>query len=147
MKLPNSMTTVTPLSKAIAMALFVALPFVGFYLGMKYQSSISTNPIETVKNAPFQQQEVTPQEPTNTPAQINGCKSSADCPAGASCQNGVCIGVDNIEKSCITDTDCPGHTAIACSDGQAGQTFCHVERCIQGVCQYITIPEEELNNQ
>mgnify|MGYP001608901732 CR=1 FL=1 len=34
MNLPKSLTTVTPLSKYLAMFLFVALPFVGFYLGM-----------------------------------------------------------------------------------------------------------------
>lgn len=32
---------VTPLSKAIAMALFVALPFIGFLLGMAYQKKIT----------------------------------------------------------------------------------------------------------
>lgn len=37
MKLSKKFTTVTPLSKFIAMALFVALPFFGFYLGIKYQ--------------------------------------------------------------------------------------------------------------
>ncbi len=39
-KLPKSLTTVTPLSKAVAMVLFIALPFIGFYLGMQYQKSI-----------------------------------------------------------------------------------------------------------
>jgi hypothetical protein len=35
--LPRQLTTVTPLSKTIAVLLFIFLPFVGFYLGMKYQ--------------------------------------------------------------------------------------------------------------
>lgn len=35
-KLPKSLTTVTPLSKTIALALIVVLPFLGFYLGMRY---------------------------------------------------------------------------------------------------------------
>ena len=35
--LPEYMTTVTPFSKALAMVLFVSLPFVGFILGMLYQ--------------------------------------------------------------------------------------------------------------
>ena len=39
MKLPNSWTKVTTLSKILAMALFVLLPFVGFYLGTKYQQA------------------------------------------------------------------------------------------------------------
>lgn len=37
MKLSKKLTTVTPLSKFLAMAFFIILPFVGFYLGIKYQ--------------------------------------------------------------------------------------------------------------
>lgn len=37
MTLPKSVTTVTPLSKYLAMALFILFPFVGFYLGIQYQ--------------------------------------------------------------------------------------------------------------
>jgi len=40
MKLPKSWTTVTLLSKMVAIVLFVSLPFVGFYLGIKYQASV-----------------------------------------------------------------------------------------------------------
>jgi hypothetical protein len=39
-KLPKSLTTVTTFSKILAMALFIALPFLGFYLGMKYQEGL-----------------------------------------------------------------------------------------------------------
>lgn len=40
MKLPKELTTVTPLSKGLAMIIFIVLPFLGFYLGMQYQQSI-----------------------------------------------------------------------------------------------------------
>lgn len=40
MKLSKKWTTVTPLSKAIALALFVALPFIGFALGRNYQKNL-----------------------------------------------------------------------------------------------------------
>lgn len=43
MPLPRSMTTVTPLSKALAMLLLILLPFLGFYLGMQYER-MRTNP-------------------------------------------------------------------------------------------------------
>lgn len=54
---PNPLTTVTPFSKALALILFITLPFVGFYLGMNYQnlltpssrSSISIVPPETLQ--------------------------------------------------------------------------------------------------
>lgn len=48
MALPKSLTTVTPLSKTLAMILFIALPFLGFLLGMQYQEVID-----------FQNQQVT----------------------------------------------------------------------------------------
>jgi hypothetical protein len=36
---PESLTTVTPLSKALATALFILLPFMGFLFGVQYQST------------------------------------------------------------------------------------------------------------
>lgn len=37
MKLPKTLATVTPFSKILAIALFILLPIVGFYLGVQYQ--------------------------------------------------------------------------------------------------------------
>lgn len=45
-KLPPELTTVTPISKALALMLFVALPFVGFIIGWQY--GVSTTPTEPV---------------------------------------------------------------------------------------------------
>jgi hypothetical protein len=39
--LPKSFTTVTTLSKILALMMFISLPFLGFYLGMKYQIAIT----------------------------------------------------------------------------------------------------------
>lgn len=39
MKLSKTWTTVTPLSKTIAMILFIALPFIGFYVGYNFPHS------------------------------------------------------------------------------------------------------------
>jgi len=36
MKFSKKLTTVTPLSKAIAMVLFISLPFIGFAFGIRY---------------------------------------------------------------------------------------------------------------
>lgn len=38
--LPTSLTTVTPFSKYLAMFLFILLPFIGFYMGMKFHSKM-----------------------------------------------------------------------------------------------------------
>lgn len=43
MKLPKSWITVTPLSRKIALALFIALPFIGFYLGTKQITNITSS--------------------------------------------------------------------------------------------------------
>src|SRR3989344_5172551 len=43
MKLPKELTTVTPLSKYLALFLLIALPFIGFYVGFKYQEQINVS--------------------------------------------------------------------------------------------------------
>ncbi len=40
MLLPEKYTTVTPLSKTLALMLVIALPFVGFYFGIRYQNLV-----------------------------------------------------------------------------------------------------------
>lgn len=54
MKLPTSLTTVTPFSKFIALILFITLPFVSFLFGMSYQQKINSavqvsNPTLSIK--------------------------------------------------------------------------------------------------
>lgn len=41
MKLPESWTTVTLLSKILAIVLFVSLPFIGFYFGYQYHKNLN----------------------------------------------------------------------------------------------------------
>ena len=52
MKLPKELTTVTTLSKLLAMILFVSLPVVGFLLGMRHQQIISSPSIITNSPTP-----------------------------------------------------------------------------------------------
>lgn len=40
--LPKELTTVTPLSKFLAMFLFIALPVLAFVFGMYYQTNVFT---------------------------------------------------------------------------------------------------------
>lgn len=47
MKLPSSWTTVTLLSKILAIILFVSLPFAGFYFGNKYQQDSQITPADS----------------------------------------------------------------------------------------------------
>lgn len=48
MNLPKELTTVTPLSKAVALLLFISLPIVGFMFGMNYQAGAYDNLIKPV---------------------------------------------------------------------------------------------------
>lgn len=48
-KTMNHWNTVTPFSKGLAIALFITLPFLGFYLGMAYQRMITVPTVETIK--------------------------------------------------------------------------------------------------
>ena len=48
-KLPSWLTTVTPFSKALAMIVFIILPFLGFYLGMQYQQKITVSVPEALE--------------------------------------------------------------------------------------------------
>lgn len=49
MNIPKFFTTVTPLSKGLAIALFVCLPFGGFYFGSKYNQSKVVEKVEDKK--------------------------------------------------------------------------------------------------
>ncbi len=75
MKLPKSWTTVTTLSKILALAMFVGLPFMGFYFGYRYG----------IKSVTISNSIVTPTEQKETPTEAlvgndedeHGCKASA----------------------------------------------------------------------
>jgi len=67
-KLPTCLTTVTPISKCIAVILFIVLPFVGFYLGISYQKRLTTS--GNVNPAADGNSRVTPLPVTDTPAYI-----------------------------------------------------------------------------
>lgn len=41
MTLPKELTTITPLSKYLAMFLFIVLPFLGFFVGLRYEQQFT----------------------------------------------------------------------------------------------------------
>lgn len=59
MKFPKELTTITPTSKILAAILFISLPFIGFFLGIRYQQTISPPSIITNYSTP------TPDETAN----------------------------------------------------------------------------------
>lgn len=46
MKIPAELNTITPLSKALALIVFITLPFIGFFAGMRYSEKIATSNIQ-----------------------------------------------------------------------------------------------------
>ena len=66
-KLPKFPTTVTPLSKFLASVLFILLPFVGFYLGIKYEKATSSIPAEAPVVTPLPSQSPA----INLPPEVN----------------------------------------------------------------------------
>lgn len=101
MNLPKSLTTVTPFSKYLAMFLFIILPFVGFYLGMRYQKSLTNNfSTQTTPIYPNQYVTVIPTEVT-IPSDITSSplptRSVFTCPSGY-VQYGMPLGCITLEK-------------------------------------------------
>lgn len=62
LSLREKFTTVTPLSKFIALALFVALPFIGFCLGFKYKALTTINTQQATQTAQDQEETVIPKK-------------------------------------------------------------------------------------
>lgn len=93
MPLPKTWTTVTPLSKTIAMILFIFLPFIGFSAGMRYQQKIdeiqkyeeTITPTPTVLPIPTDTSLKT--YPTQGPIRQKVCTQDA-----MQCSNGVWVG-------------------------------------------------------
>lgn len=65
MKLPKEITTVTPLSKYLAIVVLIALPIVGFFLGMQYQEMVNL-----AKRQEMESNLSIPRVPTPTPIAI-----------------------------------------------------------------------------
>lgn len=84
MILPKELRTITPLSKGLAMILFIVLPFLGFYLGMQYQQSQDLLPLQVKEqsiNIPINKITPTSSESTDT-STINLYDITIDKPEG-----------------------------------------------------------------
>lgn len=81
MKLPKSMTTVTPFSKKVALSLFIILPICAFFLGRSYQEKIDISNQKLIIEYKIQNETPTPSE-----LQVETtCKKNNDCPSGYYC--------------------------------------------------------------
>lgn len=93
MRLPKELTTVTPISKALALLMFIVFPICGFFLGMNYQQTIDMDSKQVI----LEQNLIRPTpSPTPAPSQYPDgtieCKTNKDCPSGYHCtQSGPII--------------------------------------------------------
>lgn len=114
MQLPKELTTVTPLSKAIALLFFITLPILAFVFGMNYQKAIENNqisPIQSIKV--FPSPVVQPSIGVKTECNSRGLK----CPVGFVCDtrqfpdgSGVCIKVG----TAVSEYKCPKTEYVGC---------------------------------
>lgn len=76
MKFPKELTTRTPLSKILAIFLFLTFPMLGFYLGIQYQRILTDyiTPQLSFKNTQQTRESLDPRSNTNT-----SCHSDDDC--------------------------------------------------------------------
>ena len=65
MKLPKELTTVTRLSKSLAVIVFLAFPFIGFFLGLRFQEMLYL-----AKGQEMEENLSIPRVPTSTPIAI-----------------------------------------------------------------------------
>lgn len=75
-KLPVSLTTITPFSKYLAMVVFISFPILAFFAGMNYQKMID--------QMKYQQTDLTTLKPTPTPNPIANWKTYSDTKNGFS---------------------------------------------------------------
>ncbi len=85
-RLPKELTTVTPVSKALALFMFILFPIAGFFLGVDYQQALD------ISNQQLNEANVSiPRYPTPSPmqypttAQRKSCVTNSDCEQGSTC--------------------------------------------------------------
>ena len=100
---------VTPLSKYLAMALFIAMPFIGFYLGMQYQKmSTPAYPPTDYTFSPY----APPIKPLNGAERCGGVAAKL-CKSGYTCRlettdihaAGTCVPASTIPTPASTEVE------------------------------------------
>lgn len=117
MPLPKVFTTVTPLSKTIALILFVTLPIVAFIFGMSYQKMINENGLT-----------ITP-----TPPQGVSCTLEAKiCPDGTAvgrippdCEFALCPSINSPDST--QEYQCPETEWVDCMPSIDGRESARTE--------------------
>jgi len=106
MKLPIELTTVTPLSKAVALIMFISLPIIAFLFGMQYQILLS------------EQNSSIPSVVVPSSAPIACTMDAKTCPDGSSVgRTGPNCEFEACPTAQIDGTFCGGFAGKACPSG------------------------------
>lgn len=112
MTLPKELTTVTTLSKAVALIMFITLPIVTFLYGMRYQALLLENNVTQI-------QAISP-----TPEPIGCTEEAKMCPDGSAVGR---VGPDCEFEECPQikpqGTMCGGIAGLTCPEG----SYCKYE--------------------
>jgi len=133
MQLPKELVTVTPLSKAVALLLFVSLPILAFIFGMNYQVALENNQVNSIQKIDIlPSQAVEPSIVEKMP-----CSDSRGwkCPEGYVCDtsqfpdaSGVCVKTGTT----IDEYKCPETEYVDCMPN----TFMMKRECTRGYLQW-----------
>ena len=101
-KLPKWATTVTPLSRLIALLMFILLPIAAFYYGMYYQQQIDKmHPQKIIFQLPSKPSSEVSENPSQSSNGKITCNTNADCPLGYTCtQAGPIVVSEKQHKTC-----------------------------------------------
>lgn len=146
MKLPKSLTTVTPLSKTTALIMVILLPFMGFYLGMEFQKTLGSENLNLKEKirACIKSDARAPASktvPDYTSTKIIG-NSTDECKIFATLNNGETISVASTNLSGIEDSPCLENPNVKISSSGKYLAF---EDVTGGIDSTVKIYSLELN--
>ncbi len=138
MKLPKEFTTVTTMTKILALVLFVTFPLFGFLLGMNYQSLLDRTTSPTISptkvgctadakmcpngtyvgrvlpNCEFEMCPVRPNPTGDTTPNVEGPSASNCSDTFGGMAEGACDTVPVEGRACQTDLDCIATCSLGC---------------------------------
>lgn len=132
---PPELTQVTPVSKYLALSLFIILPFVGFFLGMEYGRTASLQ--EMVE--PSISRGIPPtapgmSDPTNPDGMVSGTQGGGEDSFDSSYQNGTDAFSPIISDAECMITNCHG-TEVTCGPFSEEGLMCTMEYMLGDFCR------------
>ncbi len=104
MKLPKELTTVTAVSKTLALSMFIIFPVCAFFIGMHYQQTIDMTEMQQTNNIPYSITPL-PAAPSTRDGTVS-CQVTSDCPANYSCVQAGPLQVNPNTHRVMTNKTC-----------------------------------------